>query len=205
LASIFDIQYRSFYNYGNKTYPGDKAKKIWYDQGRPRTIGSPKFFESMILNNKIEAIEGLVVDTVNGGVGFRNHTLPPNSPYGTTWSEDLLWLEPEAVCVNLNVSLDYTLPGPDTMYDAYNVDQYGINARLTDRGGIVHANNDKIPDINFKVGQSDPQLYQRAYLGAVGTLFNILTALLVYPYPRPLSLILMLNFYLGTKSTRQGN
>lgn len=174
LSSIFDIHYRSFYNYGNKTEPSDKDSSFWYDQGRPRTMGVPRFYSSMIMDNKIEAIEGLVVDMVNGGVGFRNHTLPPTSPYGTTWSEDLLWLEPDVVCVNLNVTLDYAISPPD------NIDQpYGLNPHLTDRGGIVHADGDNVPNINFNVGQSDPQLYQRAYLGAMGTLSNILKGLSV--------------------------
>ena len=171
VASIFDIHYRSYYNYGNKTFPSGNATQQWFDQGRPRTIGVTRFFDSMIMNNRLEAIEGLVVDTVNGGVGFRNHTLPPSSPYGTTWSEDLLWLDPDVVCVNLNVSLDYTLPGADQ------TDKVALDARLTDRGGIANYKNGSAKPIDFNIGQSQPQLFQRAYLGAVGTLVNIVTAM----------------------------
>jgi hypothetical protein len=171
VASIFDIHYRSYYNYGNKTVPSEKSNQQWFDQGRPRTIGVTRFFDSMIMDNKLEAIEGLIVDTTNGGVGFRNHTLPPASPHGTTWSEDLLWLEPDVVCVNLNVSLDYTLPGPDQ------VEKSAINPRLTDNGGIANYKNGSAKLINFRIGQSDPQLFQRAYLGAVATLVNVVTAM----------------------------
>ena len=166
ISSIFDIRYRSYFNYANKTVPKGEE---WINQGKPFTQGVPRFFQSLIMDNKIEPIEGLVVDMVNGGVGFRNHTLPPASPYGTTWSEDLLWLEPDTICVNLNVSLDYTLAGPGDSETG------AMGPRLTDRGGIVNAQPERVKVINFKIGQSDPQLYQRAYMGAVGTLSNIVT------------------------------
>jgi len=32
--------------------------------------------ESLVLNNTFQPVEGLIVDTVNSGIGFRNHTVP---------------------------------------------------------------------------------------------------------------------------------
>jgi hypothetical protein len=33
--------------------------------------------QSLVINSEIQLVKGLVVDMVNGGVGFRNHTFPP--------------------------------------------------------------------------------------------------------------------------------
>lgn len=162
IASIFDIQYRSFYNFGNATPP---TAGPWLDKGDPHTQGSTSFFESLILNDKIQAVEGLIVNTANGGVGFRNHTLPPENHYGTEWFEDVLWLEPETVCVDFNVSLDYTLDSSATG---------SLNARLTDRGGIVGL-TDEYPEFDLSKSQTDPLLWQRAWKGAELTIFNMLT------------------------------
>jgi len=45
--------------------------------------------------------EGVVIDAIDGGVGFRNHTVPTSSAgaAASTWSEDLLWVVPVTSCV----------------------------------------------------------------------------------------------------------
>lgn len=172
VAGIFDIEYRSFFNYGNRTKPSEKENDFWIDQGRSRTSGVYHFFESLVLNDKIEAIEGLIVDTVHGGVGFRNHTLPPNSLEGTTWSEDLLWLEPVTECVDMNLTLDYTLS--DDIGSSSNT----IDARLTDRGGIANLPHD-YPRMDLSHAQSEPVLWNRAWRGGLLTIMNILIYMLV--------------------------
>lgn len=171
IASIFDIQYRSFYNFGNATAPSSGP---WFDKGEPRTQGATSFFESMILNDDIKAVEGLLVDTVKGGIGFRNHTLPPENHFGTEWFEDILWLEPDTVCVDFNVSLDYTL-------DSSAIGS--LNARLSDRGGFTGL-IDEYPEFDLSKSQTDPLLWQRAWKGAELTIFNMLVQLNVTEVPK---------------------
>ena len=104
-------------------------------------------------------MEGLVVDTINGGVGFRNHTIPPGFRYGATWEEDLLFIEPESVCVDTNVTIDYQItPAPNSSASV-------TNLVLTDRGGFVNLNH-TYPEANLTDTQKNPDLWTRAYKGA---------------------------------------
>ncbi len=48
-----------------------------------------------------------MVDTIRGGIGFRNHTIPTQVYLGAEWDEDLLWIEPVTECVNLNLSVEF--------------------------------------------------------------------------------------------------
>jgi hypothetical protein len=84
VSSIRDIQART-YSWGvindigfrpddNGTYPVESYRQI----------------STMITNNEVLLVEGLIVDMVNGGIGFRNHSAPPVTPFGSTWSEDIL-------------------------------------------------------------------------------------------------------------------
>ncbi|KAH0560033.1 hypothetical protein GP486_003444 [Trichoglossum hirsutum] len=99
LSSIFDIQYRQ--------YRTAIDKRI--DSGNPHLQGSFRSLDSLILDNQIEVVEGLVVDTVNGGIGYRNHTAPTGLKEGATWREDLLWVEPVTECVDTNLTLHFSL------------------------------------------------------------------------------------------------
>lgn len=128
LSSVFDIQYRSFIQYNNATQPGANESVPWVDQGRPRSQGEFQFYQSVILDNRYLAVEGVVLDLISGGIGFRNHTLPPSSETGFAWEEDLLWIEPDTACINLNVTVDYAIKPLGG----------GLTARLTDRGGIAN-------------------------------------------------------------------
>ncbi|KAH8812938.1 hypothetical protein F5884DRAFT_318929 [Xylogone sp. PMI_703] len=163
ISSVFDIQYRSFVQYNNSTRPGPDESAPWIDQGRPRSQGGSQFYQSLILNNRFEAVEGVVLDLVSGGIGFRNHTLPPSSSTGFVWQEDLLWIEPETVCVDLNITVDYSI----------DPDGGALNGRLTDRGGLVHLTKD-YPQLDMNNTQNDPALYGRAWKGAVLTNYNIM-------------------------------
>ncbi|KAJ9654809.1 hypothetical protein H2201_008934 [Coniosporium apollinis] len=111
VSSVFDIAWRSFIVYGNATKPAANEKQ-WIDHGRSRAQGSFQYSQSFILNNRYEAIEGLIVDTISGAIGFRNHTMPPSSETGFEWSETLLWIEPETICVDMNLTVDYSIPSP---------------------------------------------------------------------------------------------
>lgn len=140
MANFFDIEFRTFYNYNNKTQPAPHEHKVWVDRGHPGTQGQFQYYQPFILNARREAVEGLIVSTLDTpgqtGIGFRNHALPPSSEYGYIWREEMLWLEPETVCIDLNITLDYTIPSP---YAAQYLDDY--RSRIADRGGL--ANNPK--------------------------------------------------------------
>ncbi|KAL1976221.1 hypothetical protein VTN31DRAFT_2503 [Thermomyces dupontii] len=91
VSSIFVIQVRSHSWESVDNKPGATAP----DNGQPYPVDSFRMISSKILADDYLAVEGLVVDMKNGGIGFRNHSAPPWTPYGSTWSEDLLFIEPE--------------------------------------------------------------------------------------------------------------
>ena len=158
IAGIFDIHYRSFVNYNNSTRPADDENKRWFDAGRPRTLGRFRYFETFILNNNFDAIEGLIVSTRDEpGIGFRNHTLPSSSVTGYTWSEEILWLEPDTACTDLNLTLEYTIPSPNAL-----VSEETIKAKLVDRGDLVDLPMD-YPKVDINNTQDDPKLLARSW------------------------------------------
>jgi hypothetical protein len=55
----------------------------------------------VLLDDKVEAVEGLIVDTRvgNASVGFRNHTIPRTQADGAQWTEDILFIEPLTSCI----------------------------------------------------------------------------------------------------------
>jgi hypothetical protein len=118
----------------------------------------------VILNEGWQVVEGLVVDSKSGGVGFRNHTIPLSStPYGGIWSEDLLFVEPVTECVNLNLTLEFTI-----QRGGFGVTRSVRNLALVDRGGFFAINKTKpVYDRSGGAGDHrDPHLASRAYEGA---------------------------------------
>lgn len=98
-------------------------------------------------------------DTKAGGIGFRNHTVPEGLPHGATWSEDLLFIEPETVCVDTNLTLDFYIPETSLSSDM------SETLVLTDHGGF--ANLDKhYPEYDRNDTQANPDLWGRAYKAA---------------------------------------
>jgi hypothetical protein len=115
--------------------------------------------KSVVLDNMVEPIEGLIVDTVNGSIGFRNHTFPPGFPSGVSWTEDILFIEPETVCVDLNLTLDFTITlGTKSLF--------ADNFVLTDQGGFANLNH-TYPEFDQSHPQSNAQLWNRAYKAAM--------------------------------------
>lgn len=158
VSSFFDIQYRS----------STKAKKpripdyVIIDNGTAQSIGSYRPLSSLLLSDAIQPVEGLVVDMKNGGIGFRNHSAPAWRPYGSTWTEDLLFVEPETVCVDTNLTLDFIVSTTEESM----MDLSGIsNLVLTDRGGFVNINH-TYPRWEKENVQERPDLWQRAYKAA---------------------------------------
>ncbi|EAQ87388.1 hypothetical protein CHGG_04007 [Chaetomium globosum CBS 148.51] len=152
VSSIFDIQWRSRYNASDAL-----GESGWYLKSGYRQV------DILILDSTIQLVDGLIVDTKNGGIGFRNHTAPAAfHEYGTTWSEDILFIEPEAQCVDLNVTFDFELSQNQT-------------GRLTprklalvDHGGFSALSRTS-PDLTIPKdgnGQDQLDLRERAYKAA---------------------------------------
>lgn len=131
------------------------------------SIGSYLAVSFIALENELLAIEGLVVDAINWGIGIRNHTAPSLAEFGATWSEDILFVEPEIQCVNTNLTIDFQVP--ETQSESRSgLQELPINVRLKDHGSF--ANLPRIrggPHWNRDTDtQSNPKLWERAYRAA---------------------------------------
>ncbi|SPQ25308.1 977e06de-1174-4cee-afc6-2ce7c3bfd637 [Thermothielavioides terrestris] len=152
VSSIFDIQWRTQVNASDAF-----GSQGWYVKSGYRQIGI------LILDPGIHLVDGLIVDAQTGGIGFRNHTTPaPVHEYGSTWTEDILFIEPDTQCVDLNVTFDFYLTQNNTSRLAPR------NLSLTDRGGFSQLAR-KSPDLSVPVdgnGQGPLDLRERAYKAA---------------------------------------
>jgi hypothetical protein len=148
ISNYFDIQWRQ--------HTTNIEEDI--NNGTAYLVGAFRQMESLILNDKVQPVEGLIVDTKVGGLGFRNHTIPTGVAQGGLWEEDLLFLQPETACVNTNLTLDWTVPANVTGGVAENI-------RLVDRGGFVNLIQ-KYPQYDRDNAQQNPDLWARAYKAA---------------------------------------
>lgn len=165
VAGAFDIEYRSFVQAANVTLSSGSA--VWYinlDQGRKRTQATFRMYESLILKDQVNVVEGLIVDTKAGGIGFRNHTVPNDPGRGSQWTEGLLWIQPETVCVSTNITFEYTIP--PTLVEASDV-------LLIDRGGFSSLAKTS-PPINLNDTQTRPELFARAHKAATCSNSNLM-------------------------------
>ena len=159
VSSIWDIEWRTY----NVFHDEDGEVQ----NGEDYIVGRYRQLETLALNNDIEPVEGLIVDTKDGGIGFRNHTTPSPNEYGSSWSEDLLFIEPHTVCVDTNLTLDYEL--------SYGLSGVEVSKLvLTDRGGFANLVKE-YPTFDRDNSQDDIQLWDRAYKAA--WLNNVLTML----------------------------
>jgi hypothetical protein len=148
LSSVFDLQWRS--------YSTEVDEKKIFDNGAKYLVGDYRQLTSIILNDALEPVEGLLINSKTGGIGFRNHSIPQGLKYGATWSEEILFIEPETQCVDLNLTLDFILK--DNLGRASSV-------VLTDRGGFADLNL-TIPHIDTSDPQKNVDLWMRAYKAA---------------------------------------
>lgn len=170
VAAMLDIQYRTYIIRSDDSSDGD-PNDLSIDQGRPRSEGHFRMYQSLILDYGYSIVEGLVVDTIDGGIGFRNHTVPANPGNGSEWEEDLLFLEPETVCVPANLTLHYTLSEGG----------YAEVLNLVDEGGFANAPTSEpmspLPDDL----QANPRPRDRAQSGAILNNHNIMKYLNLSP------------------------
>jgi hypothetical protein len=166
VSSIFDIQWRSY-----TTQQGQDV-----NNGSTFLVGGYRQLTTLILDDAIEAVEGLIVDTISGGIGFRNHTIPSGMSLGATWTEDLLFIEPETQCVNTNLTLDFSLGSGNSTFVGEAIDLV-----ITDRGGFVNLNH-TYPYYDRTKPELNADLTGRAYKAA--WLFNVYIAL-IFNVTRP--------------------
>jgi hypothetical protein len=158
VASIFDIQWRTQMNASDAF-----GEYGWYVKSGYRQVGV------VALEKDIHLVDGLVVDAREGrngggGIGFRNHTAPAQAfEYGSTWTEDILFVEPDVQCVNLNVTLEFVLSQNNTSR---------LSPRelaLVDHGGFSKLAREK-PDLTYDAvkgnGQDGINLRERAWKAA---------------------------------------
>jgi len=124
-------------------------------------------------------VEGAIVDPNNGGIGFRNHTIPVGLQLGATWQEDILWIQPETVCTANNYSIHFPY-GTTHLNEVFPSVDTGIDTNaLTDRylqddGAFAHRDW-SIPSPDWSITGPNslwnitgpvPDLGQRSFLGA---------------------------------------
>jgi hypothetical protein len=170
VSSFFDIQFRQY------TYMVENG----VEHGKRYLVNIYRQLNTLVLNDDFEAVEGLIVDMKNGGVGFRNHTIPDEIQYGAEWSEDILFIEPETACINTNVTREFMAPWSSFPDGAENI-------TLVDQGGFAHINT-TYPRYDFSDSQSNPMLLERAYKAAwLTNAYNMLYFNLTRPSPHAFS------------------
>ncbi|KAF1978859.1 hypothetical protein BU23DRAFT_497820, partial [Bimuria novae-zelandiae CBS 107.79] len=156
VSSISDIQYRSLTTRTQK----ETERQAAIDNGTAFNISAYRPLSTLVLSDDIGVYEGLIVDMKQGGLGFRNHTAPPWTRYGSTWTEDILFIEPKSVCVDTNLTLDFEIAvTPVGLFEEVS------DLVLTDRGGFVNLNR-TYPAWDRGDTQDHPELYFRAYRAA---------------------------------------
>ena len=161
ISSFWDIEWRNY------NYQQDLTQNLPYMNTSKYIIGVYQNFDSLVLRDGIQLIDGLIVNPQTGALGFRNHTVPANINNSAAWSEDLLFVEPESVCVANNLTLEFTV---GSFSDVHNFSE----VRLIDNGGFANLNRDFKVRVNGTDAQDNLNLTNRAYIAA--TLNNLLTA-----------------------------
>jgi hypothetical protein len=120
-AGMFDMQFRRW-NF-------DRVGII--NKGQPYAIADSRYIGTLMAQDKILLVEGLVVDMRdNPGIGFRNHTIPVGLVHGGTWTEDLTWIEPVTKCADTNLTVEMR---------NYNDEEFSDNTTfyVVDRGAFL--------------------------------------------------------------------
>jgi hypothetical protein len=169
-TSPFEIQFRQY-----QTISTDEDSEFVQGSGHlkeSRIANSTALFttvESLVLLDRIVVREGIIADLVNGGVGFRNHTVPtkPRMKHGAQWTEDILWLEPVTACIDTNWSVGQKQRSrPVSTYRPL----WATDLWLVNRGGGIIPTQIPERKLSNPPSQSNPELCSRAHLA--GSIFN---------------------------------
>ena len=158
VSNFFDIQWRQYSHMVDdfNIKPGNGSEYL---------IGKYGAILSFFWDEGFHVVEGLVVDTKTGALGFRNHTVPKGEQYhqhGAVWAEDLLFIEPETTCVDTNLTFEFTMA--TTRGSTYLTSIFSEYS-LVDRGGFSGLNQ-TYPDYNHDNAQNHPDLQARAFKAA---------------------------------------
>ncbi|KAJ6437444.1 mandelate racemase/muconate lactonizing enzyme family protein [Purpureocillium lavendulum] len=165
LASIFDIQYRSWIPYTSS----------YFDNRQPYPKGQLFHIDYLLSSERPAVLEGVVADMRSGGIGYRNHTAPVGPLQGAEWEEDLLWIEPEISCQNTNLSLQLTLADLGRMDRSTRAWAPVRNMSVIDDGGLAYMPRGNPTDDWPAINYTSPDVALRARRTA--WLSNFLTAL----------------------------
>lgn len=124
------------------------------------------FIQSVVDADRYQILEGVIVDAKSGGVGLRNHTVPEHIPFGTSWTEDLLFLDLDVSCVDMNLSLTYDV----IPVNGSNIAGSSIPYQLVDDGGFANLDPGLLP-MYPPVTQQDLSLAERTAVTAYWTLY----------------------------------
>jgi hypothetical protein len=70
ISNFFDIQWRQYKVKADRNVNSDSD--FTFNNGSNYLVGAFRGMQALGLNNAVEPVKGLIVDTVNGGIGFRN-------------------------------------------------------------------------------------------------------------------------------------
>ena len=151
VSNFFDIEWRQLTM---------RTQEV-LNNGTEYPVGIFRQLDSILLWDSYKAVEGLVVNGKEGGIGFRNHTIPTGLARGASWKEDLLFVEPVTACVDTNLTFDFTISSAIS----FNTSNF-VDFRLTDRGGFVNLVHE-YPYYDLSNPQKNPDVWGRAYKAAV--------------------------------------
>lgn len=125
------------------------------DDGNNYVVVTFAPMDTFVRHDKIEAVEGLIVDSKNCIIGYRNHTIPTGLEYGGAWAEDIIFISPKTKCVDTNLTINFAV---DYDYQAKGV-------YLADKGGFSNI-APQLPNYTRNDSQSNPDLLGSAYMTA---------------------------------------
>ncbi|RPA82505.1 hypothetical protein BJ508DRAFT_414119 [Ascobolus immersus RN42] len=170
VAGPFDVQYRSFKKVYDRLVTGAR-RAVYINNGKPYVVPDYRPFGQNALKSEYQVIEGGIVDRINGGYGFLNHSRPVGTLYRSDWDADVLWMEPESVCVPNNISIRYTF-GNRPMESWTRASSVMSEVSIRDYGGLKDLPLE-YPVLDLNRSQDDPQLWARAWKAAVISNFNV--------------------------------
>jgi hypothetical protein len=160
-SSPFDIQFRQFMTFSNENGTAGNASSH-----SPNTTEGYIQLEDFTMAEKFELREGIIIDAINGAIGFRNHTVPiePFMKHGATWKENILWMDLETACVDTNWTMEYS--NKLLAFDPFEPLSWADSPELVDRNDRNPGKGSYVPWYDNTDAQSNPNLMGRAHLAA---------------------------------------
>ena len=140
ISSFWDIEWRAY------NYQQQQTTQLNFMNGSKYVVGTFQNFDSLFLSGGVHLVDGLIVNSDTGAIGLRNHSVPVNLNNSiASWEEDILFVEPESVCVPNNLTLQFTINGFHSTHNFSGV-------QLIDNGGFTNLGT---PRCSFLVHSAD--------------------------------------------------